>query len=115
MTTNSSQAPNPWADPLLRAIAQLRELFATAQARMDSDAREDFSRLFEGATRLERMLADPVQAANRHDLMNVLAAIRGYAEMLREDIGPQHPDVDDTLFTCWRRSIAPMQGTIPRP
>lgn len=98
MTTNSSQAPNLWVDPLLRAIAQLRELFATAQARMDSDAREDFSRLFEGATRLERMLADPVQAANRHDLMNVLAAIRGYAEMLREDIGPQHPDVDDTLF-----------------
>jgi len=65
---------------------------------MDSDAREDFSRLFEGATRLERMLADPVRAANRHDLMNVLAAIRGYAEMLREDIGPQQPDVDDTLL-----------------
>ena len=97
MTTSSSQATNLWADPLLRAIAQLRELFATAQARMDSDAQEDISRLFEGATRLERMLGDPVQAANRHDLMNVLAAIRGYAEMLREDIGPLHPDLDDTL------------------
>ena len=49
-----------------------------------------------GRHRLEQMLADP-EPADRHDLMNVLAALRGYAEMLREDIGAQQPELDDTL------------------
>ena len=97
MNTSTSQADTAWGDHLLRAITQLRELFSGRQAELDSEALEDFSRLFEGANRLQRMLGDATKRNNTHDLMNALAAIRGYAEMLREDIGPQQPALDDTL------------------
>ena len=97
VTTSTAAADTAWGDHLLRAIAQLRELFNGRQAELDSDALEDFSRLFEGAARLQQMLGDATQRDNTHDLMNALAAIRGYAEMLREDIGPHHPTLDETL------------------
>jgi class 3 adenylate cyclase len=97
VTTDTKAADTAWGDHLLRAITQLRELFSGRQAELDSESLEDFSRLFEGANRMERMLGDATRPHNTHDLMNALAAIRGYAEMLREDIGPQQPALDETL------------------
>jgi class 3 adenylate cyclase len=97
VTTGTRAADTAWGDHLLRAITQLRELFSGRQAELDSESLEDFSRLFEGANRMERMLEDATRPNNTHDLMNALAAIRGYAEMLREDIGPQQPALDETL------------------
>ena len=97
MTTSTSQTTDLREGELLSAIARLRELFDSLQAALGSETLDDFSRLFDGADRLQRMLGDPQQAGNDHDLMNVLAAIRGYAEMLREDIGAQHGSLDDAL------------------
>ena len=97
MTTSTSQAGTGWSDLLLRAIVELRELSTSLRDFLGEDTREDLSRLFDGAARLEQMLADPEQRENRHDLMNALAAIRGYAEMLREDVGSDQAELDDTL------------------
>ncbi len=58
---------------------------------------DDFSHLLDAASRLEQMLGTADQAASNHDLMNVLTALRGYAELLREDVGAAHPDLDATL------------------
>lgn len=97
MTTSTSQASSGWSDLLLRAVAELRDRFAELQNHLDSHSLEDFSRLFEAADRLRDMLASATPAASRHDLMNILGAIRGYAEMLGEDLGADDPLLHDTL------------------
>ena len=97
MTAGSSQMTTQWSDLLLRALVELREVFSRLQQELDDTAREDFSRLFDGAGRLEQMLEQASGDIDSHDLRNVLAAIRGYAEILREDIGPRLPQMDDTL------------------
>ena len=96
VTTTEAQAPALWSDVILRAIVELRGLFDSMQERLDDTGREDFHHLFEGADRLEVMLAQPETRDSTHDLMNVLAAIRGYAEMLLEDLGPAHQPLADT-------------------
>ena len=81
---------------MLADIAALRQTFERLQDSLGEEATSDFSHMFSAATRLEQMLGDP-EPADRHDLMNVLAALRGYAEMLQEDIGAQHPEMDATI------------------
>jgi signal transduction histidine kinase len=97
VTPGSSQTTTQWSDFLLRALVELRQVFSAAEAQLDDTAREDFSRLFDGARRLEEMLGQAGDTIDSHDLMNILAAIRGYAEILREDVGPQQAELDDTL------------------
>ncbi|MEM1113836.1 MAG: adenylate/guanylate cyclase domain-containing protein [Pseudomonadota bacterium] len=93
----SSEANTQWSDVLRRAVAELRERVDHSLASLDEAAQEDFRRLFAGADRMEALLAGDQQPPDRHDLMNALAAIRGYAEMLREDLGEPFQDLDDTL------------------
>ncbi len=97
MTTSTRHTTPEWIDDLLRAIGTLRRAFATLQEQLGEQTVDDFSHLLDAASRLEQLLgtADPV--ANSHDLMNVLTALRGYAEMLREDVGAVYPDLDATL------------------
>jgi adenylate cyclase len=95
--SSGSETNTLWSNVLLGAIADLRELSASPPDGLDDAAVDDLSRLFAGADRMEQLLGDSEQAPDRHDLMNALAAIRGYAEMLREDIGRKLPVFDDTL------------------
>jgi len=97
VTTGPSPAPTLWSDLLLRAVAELRELYQHQQTMLGEDAQEDFSRLFEGAGRMDELLYPVDGETNRHDLMNVLGAVRGYAELLREDVGAAHPELDAAL------------------
>jgi class 3 adenylate cyclase len=78
-------------------MVELRELFNKMQTVLDADACDDFARLFEGAARLEEMVREGNGSADSHDLMNVLAAIRGYAELLREDLSTEQPEIDAAL------------------
>ena len=96
-TTGSSQTNTLWSDLLLRAMAELRELFNQMQAGLGEDARDDFARLFEGSARLDEMVRNGNGSADSHDLMNVLAAIRGYAELLREDLSTEQLEMDAAL------------------
>lgn len=80
---------------MLRNMAELREQYNAASAQLEAHSRDDFEKLFDGAGKLNEMLRDP--DSNRHDVMNVLSAIRGYSEMLREDLGTVQPDIDAAL------------------
>ncbi|MBT3409982.1 MAG: adenylate/guanylate cyclase domain-containing response regulator [Halieaceae bacterium] len=95
MTTSSSQSTTLWSDLLLRAMAELRELYNPLEDQLADSQREDFAHLFDGSAKLDEMLQQ--SAPNRHDLMNVLSAIRGYAEMLREDLATEHAELDSAL------------------
>ena len=97
MTAGSSQTTTQWSDFLLRALVEVRGVFAGLEGQLDETARDDFSHLFDGAQRLEDMLDQTSEKVDSHDLRNILAAIRGYSEILREDIGPDQPQLDETL------------------
>ena len=86
--TNGSPNPTPalWSELLLRSIAELRELFSGCGDSLGQDTVADFDHLFEGGRRLTDVLTQTEETTSRHDLMNILAAIRGYAEMLTEDV-----------------------------
>lgn len=86
-----------WSDALLRTLIELRSLYGRLETGLDSDARADFGKLFDGAGQLEGLIGGEPSREGRHELMNVLAAIRGYAEMLLEDVGPGQPELGDTL------------------
>ncbi len=97
VTAGSSQVPTAWSVLLLRAVVELREGFDEQRRHLDDQTVEDFEHLFEAALRLDQMLATEGDSVDRHDLMNVLAALRGYGEMLREEIGATHSRLDDAL------------------
>ena len=97
MTSNTRPAATLSSDFLLRAVVELRECFDNCREGLGSESLEDFSRLFDGAQRLEQMLTAGADTLSRHDLMNVVGAVRGYAELLREEVGAGHPELDDTL------------------
>jgi class 3 adenylate cyclase len=104
--SSTSQAPALWSELLLRSVAELRELYARFAGELGEQSGEDFAQLFQGSSRFTRMLDSDAQQPSSHDLMNVLAAIRGYAEMLREDIGAARPDMDAAL----ERLLKAIQG-----
>ena len=90
MTARTNEIGDDWIGRLIGELETLRREFAGTRGRLGADSVEDFTHLFEAADRL-RPWADPAgQATTTHDLMNILTALRGYAEMLREDIGSTH-------------------------
>lgn len=56
----------------------------------------DVLALKEGLIRVTELLDNPTPDVN-HDLLNVIGAIRGYAEILQEDIALLHPALGQTL------------------
>lgn len=104
--SSTSQPPALWSELLLRSVAELRELYGRFASELGEESGKDFTQLFEGGSRFKRMLDGDAQQPSSHDLMNVLAAIRGYAEMLREDIGATRPDMDAAL----ERLLKAIQG-----
>ncbi len=76
------------------AVTDLRALASATGEDMPPSALEDLQRIFSLAITLEEQLAAP---SNNHDLMNTISAMRGYAEMLQEDIGAQQPALNDSL------------------
>ena len=97
MTTSAHHNAPDWIDRLLREIGTLRQEIATVQEHLGAETVDDCAHLLDAASRLEQLLGTVEQAANTHDLMNVLTALRGYAEMLHEDVGAAYPDLDSTL------------------
>ena len=104
--SSTSPAPALWSELLLRSLAELRELFASSQPQLNPDSTDDFARMFEGGRRLAQMLEDPDSVASRHDLMNALAAIRGYAELLTEDLGAEFADLNEALLRLLKAAQA---------
>ena len=104
--TSSHQAPALWSELLLRSLAEVRELFSRLEDELGPASGDDLAHLLEGGSRLKRMLDSDAEQPSSHDLMNVLAAIRGYAEMLLEDIGELIPE----LAAALERLLKAVQG-----
>ena len=56
----------------------------------------DVSALQDALSRIRALLLSPSSDAN-HDLLNLIGAIRGYAEMLHEDGSQLHPALQAAL------------------
>ena len=97
MTTTAQHPTLPWSEQLLRDIATLRREFAQSKEHLGAETVEDFAHLLGAADRLELVLGNKDQATSNHDVMNILTALRGYAELLREDIGTTGPGLAATL------------------
>jgi class 3 adenylate cyclase/CheY-like chemotaxis protein len=85
-----------WETALLRELDTLRQSVADQGDSLPEITRDDFDHLFEVSERLRTLLEDS-RDVDHHELMNMLAAMRGYGEMLREDVGHEHPGLDATL------------------
>ncbi len=109
MTDNANQSPAFGSDLLLRSVAELRELFERHNADFDEQNKDDFAHLFQGAKNLESLLDHSHKGDNTHDLMNALAAIKGYAEMLQEDLPNLPSELDDT-FSRLLKAVETAQG-----
>ena len=97
MTTPKKPTTQPWIATLLEEIRALPQALTALHEQFGEETVDDISHLTDAASRLETMLNNTDQPANNHDLMNVLTAVRGYAEMLREDIGPKNHELDASL------------------
>ena len=89
MSDSPSQASTPWTDILAQAAQEIRHYHDQISVQLGADASEDFSHLLDAFGRLEILLAAMPGGDNEHDVMNALAAIRGYTEMLQEDLDGQ--------------------------
>ena len=96
-TPTKHQGAALWSDVIRRVIVELRGLFSDIRSRLDEAAIDDMEHLLDAAQRLESMLGVSQDSAAAHDMMNVLAAMRGDAEMLLEDLGPAHQPIADAL------------------
>ncbi|MEQ9464888.1 MAG: adenylate/guanylate cyclase domain-containing protein [Haliea sp.] len=114
MSIDSSQTPAPWSQALLRAVGDLRVLAEAGEAGLDNAVHEDLRRLFQAATALERQVT-VTGTDSHHDQMNSLAAIRGYAEMLQEDIGAESGTLGDSLTRLLQAVDTAHNGSAPAP
>jgi class 3 adenylate cyclase len=97
VTSNADLSPAFGSDLLLRSVAELRELYTLFFDEINEQSRDDFAHLFQGAKKLEPLLDPDQQGHNTHDIMNALAAIKGYAEMLQEDVADLSDELNDTF------------------
>ncbi|QIB67742.1 adenylate/guanylate cyclase domain-containing response regulator [Kineobactrum salinum] len=95
-------------------MVELRALFGSEQSVLGTAAIEDFERLFIAADKLETLLADSA-GNSQHDQMNALAAVRGYAEMLREELGSEVQALDDALLRLLKAVSTAQEGATGNP
>ena len=95
MSTETDQ-PMAWARRILSSaepfVAATKRPTVTIAPPIDADVLA----LTEGLTRVSELLDTPSDDVN-HDLLNVIGAIRGYAEILQEDMALLHPALAKTL------------------
>ncbi|MEH6568439.1 MAG: adenylate/guanylate cyclase domain-containing response regulator [Halioglobus sp.] len=101
MTDSPSHAATPWSDAFPLPIEELHACYQRSQADLGAAALEDFSRLFDATARLQQLTSATLSEINSHDVMNALSAIRGYTEMLLEDLGSEF----EALKTIFRKLI----------
>jgi adenylate cyclase len=97
MSSNAQSTEHDSTSALLAEIQAVQRDFSTLREKFSAETTSDISHLLDAASRVETSLRGTAQPTNHHDLMNVLTALRGYAEMLREDLGPRNPALDARL------------------
>lgn len=116
MSISPEQSTAPWSETLVQSIEELQSFYNSHPDQFNSEALEDFKHLFEALPRLQSLLGQTTQADNNHDVMNALTAIRGYAEILREDLGDQFETLDTICGTLLQAvHVASSDGTSESP
>jgi len=110
----SQIASNPWTDHVFKAMAELRAQSSSADTNLDDSQREDLDRLVSASAALEALLSDEnIEAETRqHDVLNVLGAMRGYAELLLEDIGNLFPQLQASLQRVLKAVASASDGSM---
>jgi class 3 adenylate cyclase/CheY-like chemotaxis protein len=96
LVVTESDQPDQWAERIVTASQPLLAAAARPTVTIDAPMDSDVEALQEGVERIRELLASPSSDLN-HDLLNLIGAIRGYAEMLHEDIALLHPALKETL------------------
>jgi len=109
MKSSPSQLSHRWQDRLLREIEAVGKAIERLGTEVPEVTREDCSHLLDAGRRLETMLDRAGRGADKHELMNVLGAAYGYAEMLREDLGSRYADIEASLVSLLA-SVGEAQG-----
>jgi class 3 adenylate cyclase len=80
-------------------MAELRDLSSQTSEALEAEQREDLGRLISASASLETLLNDSAPDASNleHDTRNILGAIRGYAELILEDLGDSVPQLQASL------------------
>lgn len=79
------QAIEAWSQRVIASVASLETAAKNIPASVDDMTRNDLNALFVARDRLSGLLASDTPH-KEHDAMNVIGAIKGYAEMLEDDI-----------------------------
>jgi len=85
-----------WASRVLASLAPLRETAARSSVTLSEVAADDLAAINDAAARLTDIIALNNSEA-RHDRLNLIGAIKGYAEMLYEDRDQLHPAIVTSL------------------
>lgn len=96
MITSTHQAAFGWSDHLLREMGLLQASAEVLGPQLQEESQDDLAHLLDAGQRLSKVLDS---GQDTHELMNVLTAIRGYAEMLLDGIDDGHPELGATLTT----------------
>jgi len=95
VSTDTDQ-PVAWAHRILASAEPFLAATARPTVSIEPPTDADVLALKEGLVRVSELLHTPTSDLN-HDLLNVIGAIRGYAEMLQEDAALLHPALGRTL------------------
>ena len=95
---NSQGVINPLTDHVLKAVAELKLHITPSLENLDDAQREDLDRLLSASAALEALLGkDDDPDILEHDIRNVMGAMRGYSEMLLEDMAQRFPTLEAAL------------------
>ncbi|PIE39534.1 MAG: adenylyl cyclase [Gammaproteobacteria bacterium] len=93
-----------WSDHLLRAIADLRQQLSLWRGELDEASAADFSKLFTAAAQINQLFATPRR--DRHEVLNTLGVIKGYTELLLEDLCGSSVDLYEGLSRLHKTILA---------
>jgi adenylate cyclase len=84
---SSSLTANSWTDHVFKAMAEVRAQSGNDRSDLDEQQCSDLDRLVSASAALEALISEDGDSDKyQHDLRNVLGAMRGYAELLAEDL-----------------------------
>ena len=93
---SQSEQPDQWASRILISAEPLLAAVQRPTVTVDAPMSGDVDALNDAMQRIKALLKTPSSDQN-HDLLNLIGAIRGYAEMLHEDMALLHPALKETL------------------
>ncbi len=84
-------AANPWTDRVFKAMAEVRAQTQSDRSELSDEQLADLEKLVSASAALEALLSGGREDDDtRHDMRNVLGAMRGYAELLGDELSTRH-------------------------